>query len=422
MKKKDKKVYTEKDYNELKTSNNDFIKSILLKSIENALSIEDIDNDSTNNLNILKSELSNIDTEEELATVSDSINSIIKNIKSNKDSTKDFDHEKGIFISEYSYYSDIISGLLSSIKNNVELTASPLSSKIYELKMENSKFLKTFSKWKDEINNDNSKLNYSNVVSSFKDQSQKFTDFGEHIGKDFSYITSSLKKVEIMFNKISEITKNIDDIASNIKTLSINASIEAARAGEHGKGFKVIALGTKDLSDQTNKLLESIVTAVEETKAIIFETSTTVERQRESVNIHRDDQQKGYEGFYDVLVEFYNRFDEVFNEISKGTEAANKHIDGVAPMIQLHDALVQEVDNISQMLKKLNSSYTDVIDSTIEKLNTTELNSLLNNLVTKFEEQITTDGEVEVLGNFAQKHKLTRKKKIEKVEQEIEFF
>lgn len=422
MKKREKKIYTEKDFQDLINSNNDFLKSIILQSLENTLKLKNLNNQSVNDLNSIKKEIINISTKEEFKKTFDLLNTIILSNSKIKDNKQTFDHEKGIFISEYSFYSDIISGLLSSIKNNVELTASPLSGKIYELKKENSKFLNTFSKWKNEIDDINSKLNYSNVVSSFKEQSQKFTDFGEHIGKDFKYITGSLKEVEVMFNKISEITKNIDDIASNIKTLSINASIEAARAGEHGKGFKVIALGTKDLSDQTNKLLESIVTAVEETKSIIFETSTTIERQREYVNVHREDQQKGYEVFYAVLVEFYNRFDEVFNEISKGTNEANKHIDGVAPMIQLHDALVQEVDNISQMLKKLNSSYIDVINSTIEKLNSTELDNLLQNLVTKFEEQITTDGEVEVLGNFAKKHRLTRDKKIEKVEQEIEFF
>lgn len=422
MRKKEKKIYTESDLLKSKDTHLDKAKLILRATLKTALNFKNIDYDSRNTITFLSSEIDQISDIDEIVEANNKINTLLLELNNIKPQIKNKDLKKGYFISEFSYYSDIISDLLSSIKNNVELTASPLAQSIYELKRESSKFLKTFTDWKGEINDPNSKLNHSHVVSSFQLQSQNFNDYEKHIEKDFQYISTSLRKVEEMFNKISDITKHIDDIASNIKTLSINASIEAARAGEHGKGFKVIALGTKDLSDQTNKLLESIVTAVEDTKAIIFEASNTIERQKEFVFISGNQQQQGYQIFYNILVEFYSRFDSVFSEISKGTDEVNKHIDDVAPMIQLHDALIQEVDNISQMLTKLNKSNDDVINSAITKLSDKELTDLINNLVTKFEEQITTDGEVDVLGNFAKKHKLDRQRAIEKVDKDIEFF
>lgn len=419
MKIRNKKLYTESDLDKVKQQCNESFKLGFEQVINAKLNQEKICENDKYILKSMKKVLGNSSELDYLAL----INNVISIGNNSNNAQPDNDEAiKERFITEYSYYCDIINNLLESIRSNVEITASPLSKKINELKTDNSELINTFLNWKNEIDDEDSSINYSTVVSTFRNQSKDFEDFDELITKDFQYITSSLVRVEHMFSKISSITKNIEDIATNIKTLSINASIEAARAGEHGKGFKVIALGTKDLSDQTNKLLESIVTTVKETKGIIRETSDTINRQRDYLNIHSIDQQKGYKSFYSVLVNFYSRFEEAFEQITKGTEKANEHINGISPMIQLHDAIIQEIDNISKIIVQFNSSYDHIVKASHRKMNTSELQMLLNKIVSIIEDQITTDGEVKVLGRFSKKHNLIRDNKIETVNKDIEFF
>lgn len=419
MKIRNKKLYTESDLDKVKQQCNESFKLGFEQVINAKLNQEKICENDKYILKSMKKVLGNSSELDYLAL----INNVISIGNNSNNAQPDNDEViKERFITEYSYYCDIINNLLESIRSNVEITASPLSKKINELKTDNSELINTFLNWKNEIDDEDSSINYSTVVSTFRNQSKDFEDFDELITKDFQYITSSLVRVEHMFSKISSITKNIEDIATNIKTLSINASIEAARAGEHGKGFKVIALGTKDLSDQTNKLLESIVTTVKETKGIIRETSDTINRQRDYLNIHSIDQQKGYKSFYSVLVNFYSRFEEAFEQITKGTEKANEHINGISPMIQLHDAIIQEIDNISKIIVQFNSSYDHIVKASHRKMNTSELQMLLNKIVSIIEDQITTDGEVKVLGRFSKKHNLIRDNKIETVNKDIEFF
>lgn len=258
MRNKERKNYTESDLKNIKDSHLAKAKFILKSTLNTANNFTNIDIDFTQKLNNINNDIENASNIEQIELLSDKTNKLILELVNKKPEKKAKDIKKGYFISEFSYYSDIISDLLSSIKTNVELTASPLAQSIYELKRESSKFLKTFTNWKDEINDPNSNLNHNHVVSSFQFQSQRFTEFGDHIGKDFQYITASLRRVEEMFNKISDITKHIDDIASNIKTLSINASIEAARAGEQGKGFAVVAVEVRKLAKRSDKASSQI--------------------------------------------------------------------------------------------------------------------------------------------------------------------
>lgn len=330
--------------------------------------------------------------------------------------------EKDVFLAEYDFLSEFISDLLRSVAKNVEVKAAPLSGEIFQLKKGATDFLKSFTAWRDEMDDRSNSTNYKEVVDSFARQSEGFTELSHIVSTDFKTITASLENISSMFQRIVDDTHRIEDIASNIKTLSINASIEAARAGEHGKGFKVIATGTKNLSEQTNALLDNIVAAVNETKKIISTTSSTMGDEGDAVIRHLDQQKKGYNVFYDVLTGFYKRFEKVFKEVSEGTENTNAHIAKVMPMVQLHDAIEQELKNVAEIIDKVTHKRRILLDRSISALKPEQITDLKNELVTVFEDQITTDGEVDALGRLALRHSLKREKKIEKIEQDIEFF
>ena len=71
-------------------------------------------------------------------------------------------------------------------------------------------------------------------------------------------IATAITELNEENERIVEILGVLDEITSQTNLLSLNASIEAARAGEHGKGFSVVAMEIRNLSDNSSKFTEEI--------------------------------------------------------------------------------------------------------------------------------------------------------------------
>ncbi len=99
----------------------------------------------------------------------------------------------------------------------------------------------------------------------------------EICNKQMQSMIDAMDEIKAGSAQISNIIKNIEDIATQTNLLSLNAAIEAARAGEAGKGFSVVAQEVGNLASES-------ANAAQNTAKLILKSIETVENGTNIVN------------------------------------------------------------------------------------------------------------------------------------------
>ncbi|MDT8861860.1 methyl-accepting chemotaxis protein [Alkalihalobacillus sp. MEB130] len=154
------------------------------------------------------------------------------------------------------------------------------------------------------------------ISETLQESSKKGIETIMSVSSNTDVVTNdSNKNIEILENLSDQIKlvkvslKNIRDISAQTTVLSLNAGIEAARAGEHGRGFNIVAIEVKKLSDRVKSVVEEIHCNIEAmTTEIekIGKTQTNIQKNQMLIN---------------EAVEEFNNMKENSSRLKEGAEA-----------------------------------------------------------------------------------------------------
>lgn len=209
------------------------------------------------------------------------------------------------------------------------------------------------------------------IAKDTEAQSQKGLSAVKNLMATTEENNASTEKINTVIHKVAEssqkihlITDTITGISEQTNLLALNASIEAARAGEAGRGFAVVA-------EEIRKLAEQSANAVGEIKDIIGEINTHSETSVETM-----DELKRVSALQnESVVSTRDQFGEIAKDIVELGAILSTIQKEMTQMIQLKDSIVDAMTGISASTEETSASTEEVSAATEEQLaGMTEIN------------------------------------------------
>lgn len=212
--------------------------------------------------------------------------------------------------------------------------------------------------------------NINQVSEQFTEVKGEIAESVEQVQREVDELKESSKQVESHFSementfkdfleavkKIKRCTSKIVTIAEQTNILALNATIEAARAGEQGKGFSVVAVEVKTLSDEIKKLVAEVDASIND-----------VEQGTDQLNASIDNSQEALEASINKVDDTYKMFDKI-TEAAEGATTVQSEISRV-----IDDSSVA-LQSLCGFFEKTKEQYQEVMGhiETASNLGTTK--------------------------------------------------
>ncbi|MEA5024172.1 hypothetical protein SDC9_09282 [bioreactor metagenome] len=207
-----------------------------------------------------------------------------------------------------------------------------------------------------------------------------------NIAKDLDgRLRGSIERAQVV-NEISTVAEQISGIAEQTNLLALNAAIEAARAGEQGKGFAVVAEEVRQLAANSTESVakiqkltvqveNSIKNLIDDSHELLRFMSTDVDRDYKKLSETVEEYKEDALIFYRLTDESTKIGEEVLIAVNEVTASINE----IAQTIEQSAAEVQHIAEGTGETSKLMADITE----TSGKL--TKMSGELTKLIEQFE-------------------------------------
>lgn len=238
----------------------------------------------------------------------------------------DLEKETNNSLSIFEEIDDRSKANVNSAEEQKQMTSN-IMKMINDVKVEVNRALESTSNSQKGLNNS------KNSVADLKEKSKVIVENNEEVIAAINEFVENIKKVK-------KTISGIEEVSDQTNLLSLNAGIESARAGEKGKGFAIVASEIRNLSEQTNTMLDDINKVVlklegntERAKKVIYSVVDAVNEENKTID--------------EAIVDF--------NDMDKYISVLNENI----------SSILNKVNNVVEYSEGIGDKSKDLVKSSL---------------------------------------------------------